>query len=129
MNWILDLDVRGFFDNVSHEWLEKFVEHRIADRRILRLIQKWLKAGVSEEGEWSETKVGTPQGAVASPLLANIYLHYVFDLWVNQWRQKWAQGDMIVVRYADDAVILQHRQVAHRRQSEGRNDGAGHKSG
>ncbi len=105
VNWILDLDVRGFFDNVSHEWLEKFVEHRIADRRIIGLIQKWLKAGVSEEGEWKETKVGTPQGAVASPLLANIYLHYVFDLWVNQWRRKWAQGDMIVVRYADDAVL------------------------
>lgn len=105
VSWVLDLDVRGFFDNVSHEWLVKFVEHRIADRRILRLIQKWLKAGVSEQGEWKETKVGTPQGAVASPLLANIYLHYVFDLWANQWRQRWAQGDMIVVRYADDAVL------------------------
>jgi group II intron reverse transcriptase/maturase len=105
VNWVLDLDVRGFFDNVSHEWLVKFVEHRIADRRILRLIQKWLKAGVTEEGKWTETKVGTPQGAVASPLLANVYLHYVFDLWVNQWRRKWAQGDMIVVRYADDAVL------------------------
>lgn len=105
VNWILDLDVRGFFDHVSHEWLIQFVEHRIADRRILRLIQKWLKAGVSEEGEWKETKIGTPQGAVASPLLANIYLHYVFDLWVNQWRRRKAQGDMIVVRYADDAVL------------------------
>jgi RNA-directed DNA polymerase len=93
------------FDNVSHEWLVKFIEHRVADRRIIRLIQKWLKAGVSEEGDWTETKVGTPQGAVASPLLANIYLHYVFDLWVNQWRRKTAQGDMIVVRYADDAVL------------------------
>jgi group II intron reverse transcriptase/maturase len=113
VNWVLDLDVRGFFDNVSHEWLEKFVEHRIADRRIIRLIQKWLKAGVSEEGEWTETTVGTPQGAVASPLLANIYLHYVFDLWVNQWRRKWAQGDMIVVRYADDAVLgFEHRKDA-----------------
>src|SRR5688572_1748138 len=113
VNWILDLDVRGFFDNVSHEWLEKFVEHRIADQRILRLIQKWLKAGVSEEGEWKETKMGTPQGAVVSPLLANIYLHYVFDLWVNQWRRKWAQGDMIVVRYADDAVLgFEHRKDA-----------------
>ena len=113
VNWVLDLDVRGFFDNVSHEWLVKFVEHRIADRRILRLIQKWLKAGVSEQGEWKETKVGTPQGAVASPLLANVYLHYVFDLWVNQWRRKWAQGDMIVVRYADDAVLgFEHRKDA-----------------
>jgi len=113
VNWVLDLDVRGFFDNVSHEWLVKFVEHRIADRRILRLIQKWLKAGVSEQGEWKETKLGTPQGAVASPLLANVYLHYVFDLWVNQWRRKWAQGDMIVVRYADDAVLgFEHRKDA-----------------
>ena len=113
VSWVLDLDVRGFFDNVSHEWLLKFVEHRIADRRILRLIQKWLKAGVSEEGEWKETKMGTPQGAVASPLLANIYLHYVFDLWVNQWRKKLAHGDMIVVRYADDAVLgFEHRKDA-----------------
>ena len=113
MNWILDMDVRGFFDNVSHEWLVRFVEHRIADRRMIRLIQKWLKAGVSEEGEWTETKVGTPQGAVASPLLANVYLHYVFDQWVNQWRRKWAKGDMIVVRYADDAVLgFEHRKEA-----------------
>ena len=105
VNWVLDLDVRGFFDTVSHEWLMRFVGHRIADRRILRLIQKWLKAGVSEEGAWRETTVGTPQGAVVSPLLANIYLHYVFDLWVNQWRRKSAQGDVIVVRYADDVVL------------------------
>jgi RNA-directed DNA polymerase len=113
VNWVLDLDVRGFFDNVSHEWLEKFVEHRIADRRVLRLIQKWLKAGVTEEGEWKETEVGTPQGAVISPLLANLYLHHVFDLWVNQWRRKRAHGDMIVVRYADDAVLgFQHRRDA-----------------
>jgi len=113
VNWVLDLDVRGFFDNVSHEWLVKFIEHRIADRRILRLIQKWLKAGVSEEGEWKETKVGTPQGAVVSPLLANVYLHYVFDLWVNQWRRKLAHGDMIVGRYADDAVLgFEHRKDA-----------------
>jgi len=113
VNWILDLDVRAFFDRVSHEWLVKFVEHRIADRRVVRLIQKWLKAGVSEDGEWTETKVGTPQGAVVSPLLANIYLHYVFDLWVNQWRRKVAQGDMIVVRYADDAVLgFEHREEA-----------------
>ena len=113
VNWVLDLDVRGFFDNVSHAWLVKFIEHRIADRRILRLIQKWLKAGVSVEGEWRETKIGTPQGAVASPLLANIYLHYVFDLWVSQWRRKWAQGDLIVVGYADDAVLgFEHRKEA-----------------
>jgi RNA-directed DNA polymerase len=90
---------------MSHEWTIKFVQHRVADQRMVRLIQKWLKAGVSEEGQWSETKVGTPQGAVASPLLANIYLHYVFDLWVDAWRRKVAQGDVIVVRYADDLVV------------------------
>jgi RNA-directed DNA polymerase len=105
VNWILDADVQGFFDNLSHEWLVKFIEHRIADRRILRLIQKWLRAGVSEEGKWSKTEVGTPQGAVASPLLANIYLHYAFDLWVKHWRKHHATGDLIVVRYADDIVV------------------------
>src|SRR5271166_5287755 len=105
VNWILDADVRGFFDNLSHEWLVKFIEHRIADRRILRLIQKWLRAGVSEEGKWTKTEVGTPQGAVASPLLANIYLHYAFDLWVKHWRKHHATGDVIVVRYADDIVV------------------------
>ena len=109
------LDVRGFFDNVSHEWLEKFVEHRIGDWRILRLIQKWLRAGVSEEGKWSKTEVGTPQGAVASPLLANIYLHYVFDLWVRHWRKHRAAGDLIVVRYADDIVMgFENRDEAER---------------
>jgi group II intron reverse transcriptase/maturase len=105
VNWVLDADIRGFFDNMSHEWTMKFVEHRVADRRILRLIQKWLKAGVSEDGQWLETKVGTPQGAVASPLLANIYLHYVFDLWVEAWRKKVATGTVVVVRYADDLVL------------------------
>jgi retron-type reverse transcriptase len=83
VKWILDADIRGFFDNVDHEWVMKFVQHRVADRRVLRLIQKWLKAGVSEDGQWSETKIGTPQGAVVSPLLANIYLHYVYDLWAH----------------------------------------------
>ena len=83
VNWVLDADIRGFFDTIDHGWLLKFVEHRIADRRILRLIRKWLRAGVSEDGKWSQTTVGTPQGAVASPLLANVFLHYVFDLWVN----------------------------------------------
>jgi len=113
VNWVLELDVRGFFDNVSHEWLIQFVEHRVADRRIIRLIRKWLKAGVSEEEEWKETTVGTPQGAVVSPLLANIYLHYVFDLWVKQWRRKEVRGDMIVVRFADDAVLgFEHRMEA-----------------
>jgi RNA-directed DNA polymerase len=96
VNWVLDADIRGFFDNMSHEWTMKFVEHRVADRRILRLIQKWLKAGISEDGQWSESKVGTPQGAVVSPLLANVYLHYVFDLWIEAWRQKVATGDVIV---------------------------------
>jgi group II intron reverse transcriptase/maturase len=105
VNWVLDADIRGFFDNVDHEWMLRFLQHRIADRRILRLIQKWLKAGVSEDGVWSETKVGTPQGAVASPLLANIYLHYVFDLWVEAWRKKCARGQVIVVRYVDDTVM------------------------
>ena len=102
VNWILDADIRNFFDRMSHEWTFQFVEHRVADRRILGLIRKWMKAGVSEEGQWSETTVGTPQGSVASPLLANIYLHYVFDLWVEAWRKKVAKGDCIVVRYADD---------------------------
>jgi group II intron reverse transcriptase/maturase len=104
VNWILDADIRGFFDNMDHEWTMKFVQHRVADRRILRLIQKWLKAGISEDGEWSETKVGTPQGAVVSPLLANVYLHYVFDLWIEAWRKKVADGEVIVVRYADDCA-------------------------
>lgn len=115
VNWVLDCDIQGFFDNLSHDWLLKFVQHRVADRRILRLIQKWLKAGVLEEGEWKDTQMGTPQGAVVSPLLANIYLHYVFDLWVDAWRRKCARGDVIVVRYADDNVLgFQHRSEADR---------------
>jgi RNA-directed DNA polymerase len=115
VNWVLDADIRGFFDNMSHEWIMKFIGHRVADRRILRLIQKWLKAGVSEDGQWSETKLGTPQGAVVSPLLANVYLHYVFDLWVEAWRKKAATGDVIVVRYADDVVLgFQYRTDAER---------------
>jgi RNA-directed DNA polymerase len=115
VGWVLDADIRGFFDQMSHEWTMKFVQHRVADPRIVRLIQKWLKAGVSEEGQWSETKVGTPQGAVISPLLANIYLHYVFDLWVEAWRKKVARGDVIVVRYADDLVVgFQSRTEAER---------------
>ena len=105
VNWVLDCDIRGFFDNLSHEWLLKFVQHRIADRRIFRLIQKWLKAGVMVEGEWKNTEMGTPQGSVISPLLANIYLHYVFDLWVDVWRKKSAQGDVVVVRYADGTPV------------------------
>jgi RNA-directed DNA polymerase len=109
VNWVLDADIRGFFDNMSHEWTMKFIEHRVADPRMLRLIQKWLKAGVSEDGQWSETNVGTPQGAVVSPLIANVYLHYTFDLWADVWRRKRANGDVIIVRYADDLVMgFQH---------------------
>src|ERR1700674_185020 len=105
VNWVLDLDIRSFFDALSHEWLVKCVEHRIADRRIVRLIQKWLNAGVLEDGKRTRTEEGTPQGGSASPLLANVYLHYVFDLWVQAWRQKRAHGDVIVVRFADDIVV------------------------
>jgi group II intron reverse transcriptase/maturase len=113
VNWVLDADIRGFFDTLDHGWLMQFVEHRIADPRVLRLIKKWLQAGVSEDGQWSPTTVGTPQGAVISPLLANVYLHYVFDLWVQQWRTQHATGDVIVVRYADDMVMgFEHRQDA-----------------
>jgi group II intron reverse transcriptase/maturase len=105
VNWIIDADIRGFFDNISHEWMMKFLEHRIADRRMLRLLKKWLRAGVSEDGEWSPTTVGTPQGAVISPLLANVFLHYVLDLWIHDWRQRHATGEVTIVRYADDFVI------------------------
>ena len=115
VNWILDADIRGFFDNLSHEWALKFLAHRVADNRILRLIRKWLKAGVSEDGEWSETKVGTPQGAVVSPLIGNVYLHYVFDLWAQVWREKVASGEVMLVRYADDLVVgFQRRADADR---------------
>src|ERR1700693_5123524 len=100
---------------MSHEWTMTFVEHRVADRRVLRLIRTWLRAGVSEEGNWSKTEVGTPQGAVISPLLANVYLHYVFDLWVKRWRKTQAHGDVIVVRFADDFIVgFQHRAAAER---------------
>lgn len=105
VNWVLDLDIRGFFDGISHEWLVKFIEHRIADRRVVRLIQKWLNAGVLEDGKRIRVEEGTPQGGSASPLLANVYLHYVFDLWVQAWRRKRARGDVIVVRFADDIVV------------------------
>jgi group II intron reverse transcriptase/maturase len=104
VNWILDLDIRGFFDNINHEQLVRYVEERVGDPRILRLIRKWLKAGVVEDGEWKETEVGTPQGSGISPLLANVYLHYALDVWVSAWRRK-ARGDVIMVRYADDAVL------------------------
>jgi len=115
VNWILDLDIQSFFDKIEHEWMIRFVEHRIGDQRVVRLIQKWLKAGVMEQGQWSETKEGTPQGAVISPCLANLYLHHVLDLWVEAWRKKQAKGDVIIVRYADDAVLgFQHKDEADR---------------
>jgi group II intron reverse transcriptase/maturase len=115
VNWVLDADIRGFFDTIDHGWLMKFIEHRIGDPRILRLIRKWLRAGVSEDGQWSATKRGTAQGSVISPLLANVYLHYVLDLWVKQWRDRHATGDCIIVRYADDFVMgFQHKHEAER---------------
>ncbi|HLX27218.1 MAG TPA: group II intron reverse transcriptase/maturase [Casimicrobiaceae bacterium] len=105
VNWILDADIRSFFDEIDHEWMLRFLEHRIADPRVLSLIRKWLKAGVVENGVRVPAVQGTPQGSVVSPLLANIYLHYVFDLWVHQWRRRNGCGDVIVVRYADDSVF------------------------
>jgi group II intron reverse transcriptase/maturase len=110
VNWVLDADLRDFFNTIDHGWLVKFIEHRVADRRILRLIQKWLSAGVMEEGRWTASEQGSPQGATVSPLLANLYMHYVFDLWVQQWRKRCARGDVVVVRYADDLVVgFQHK--------------------
>lgn len=105
VNWVLDADIRKYFDSVDHEWLLRMLAHRIADRRILRLIRRWLKAGVLEEGEWYETEQGTPQGSGISPLLSNVFLHYVFDLWVQRWRKRYARGNVIVVRYCDDFVL------------------------
>lgn len=105
VNWILDADIEGFFDNIDRDWLVQFIEHRVGDKRLVRLVQKWLNAGIIEGTEWSDDGKGTPQGAVISPLLANVFLHYVFDLWINQWRQRHAGGDCVVVRYADDFVI------------------------
>lgn len=115
VSWVLDADIRGFFDTLDHGWLMKFVEHRVSDPRILRLIRKFLRAGVSEDGQWSKTETGTPQGAVISPLLANIYLHYVLDLWVQQWRTRHARGEVYIVRYADDFVLgFQYKSDAQR---------------
>lgn len=105
VNWILDADIEGFFDNIDRDWLVKFIEHRVGDKRIVRLILKWLNAGIIEGTDWSDNGKGTPQGAVLSPLLANVFLHYVFDLWINQWRKRHATGEVIVIRYADDFVI------------------------
>jgi RNA-directed DNA polymerase len=110
VSWVLDADIRDFFTSVDHAWLRGFLEHRIADKRVLRLIQKWLSAGVIEDGKRSKTDGGTAQGASASPLLANVYLHYVFDLWAHQWRRRHAHGEVIIVRYADDFVVGFERQ-------------------
>ena len=115
VSYVLDADVRGFFDTISHGWLVKFIEHRIADKRVLRLIQKWLNAGVVEDGTWMKCEEGTPQGATVSPLLANIYLHYVLDLWVQQWRNRTTRGDVVITRYADDFIVgFQYRSDAER---------------
>jgi group II intron reverse transcriptase/maturase len=115
VNWVLDADIRGFFDTLSHEWLVRFIEHRVADRRVVRLIQKWLRAGVLEDGRRTQSEVGTVQGGSISPLLANIYLHYVFDLWAHRWRGREARGDVIVVRFADDFVLgFERREEAER---------------
>jgi RNA-directed DNA polymerase len=115
VNWVLDTDFREFFTSLDHRWLERFLEHRIADKRVLWLIQKWMAAGVIEDGAWTESLEGVPQGASASPLLANVYLHYVFDLWAHQWRTRHARGDVVIVRFADDAVVgFEYREDAER---------------
>jgi RNA-directed DNA polymerase len=115
VNWVLDADIRDFFGQLDRVWLQKFLGHRIADKRVLRLIGKWLAAGVIENGQWSQTWAGSPQGASVSPLLANVYLHYVFDLWAIWWRNRNAHGDMIVVRFADDFIAgFEHRHDAER---------------
>ncbi|WER49418.1 group II intron reverse transcriptase/maturase [Cupriavidus sp. WKF15] len=115
VNWILDADIRSFFDSVSQDWLVRFMEHRIGDDRVIRLVRKWLKAGVLENGELSVSETGTPQGSVASPLFANVHLHYVFDLWANRWRRREAKGNVIILRYADDVVVgFEHEADARR---------------
>ena len=115
VSFVLDADISDFFGSLDQSWLLKFLEHRIADRRVLRLIQKWLAAGVIEDGEWSKTEAGTAQGASVSPLLSNVFLHYVFDLWADQWRRRNARGDVILVRFADDYVAgFEHREDAER---------------
>ena len=109
INWVVDGDIRAFFDNVSRDWLVRFLEHRIADKRVIRLIIKWLNAGVMEDGEWRDNLRGTPQGSVASPILANVYLHDVLDLWFQKkWRRREVSGETIIVRYADDCVPRRH---------------------
>jgi RNA-directed DNA polymerase len=113
VNWVLDADIQAFFDAMAHSWIIRFLEYRIADKRILRLIVKWLKAGVVEDGHRTHGVCGVPQGAVISPILANIYLHYVFNLWVDRWRRTKASGDVIIVRYGDDTIAgVQHEHEA-----------------
>jgi group II intron reverse transcriptase/maturase len=115
VNWVVDADIQNFFGAVSQEWLVRFVEHRVGDKRITRLIQKWLKAGILEDGDVTVDDRGTGQGSVISPLLANVYLHYVLDLWAKRWRRREATGDMIIVRYADDVVVgFEHEGDARR---------------
>jgi len=113
IGWILDADISAFFDTIDHDWMLEFLQHRIADKRVLRLIKKWLKAGIIEDGRRIEAERGTPQGAVISPLLANLYLHYAFDTWAQHWRKHHSRGDVILVRYADDSVLgFQHEEEA-----------------
>jgi RNA-directed DNA polymerase len=115
VNWVLDADIRDFFGSLDRSWLARFLEYRIADPRVLRLIQKWLAAGVIEDGSWTASQEGVPQGATISPLLGNVYLHYVFDLWADQWRRRHARGDVILTRYADDFVVgFEHHDDAER---------------
>ncbi len=115
VSWVLDADIRDYFTSLDWTWLGRFLEHRIADKRVLRLIQKWLAAGVIENGEWSKTVEGTAQGASVSPLLANVYLHYVLDLWAHQWRQRNARGNLILTRFADDYIVgFEHQEDAER---------------
>ncbi len=119
VGWVLDVDIRDCFSSLDQSWLERFLEHRIADKRVLRLIQKWLKAGVIEDGVWSQTPEGTPQGASVSTLLANVYLHYVFDLWAHQWRRRHAHGEVVIVRWADDFIVgFEYQEDAERFQAE-----------
>jgi RNA-directed DNA polymerase len=119
VNWVLDVDIRGFFDAMDHGWLQRFVEHRIADKRVVALILRWLRAGILVEEQLRAAERGSPQGATISPLLSNVYLHYVFDLWAARWRRRAARGAMIIVRYADDIVVgFQHEADARRFRDE-----------
>ena len=119
VNWVLDADLRDFFGQLDRDWLRRFLRHRIADKRVLRLIDRWLAAGVIEDGQWTESIQGSPQGASASPLLANVYLHYVLDLWADWWRRRFARGDMIIARFADDFIVgFEHREDAERFRDE-----------